>query len=40
INEIKDEIDAFRPCMLYVEKIAGGGHAVVLDGYRTKPKFF
>lgn len=39
IQEIKDEIDGFRPCMLYLERIAGGGHAVVLDGYRTRQKF-
>jgi len=34
ISEIIDEIDGYRPCMLYLEKTTGGGHAVVIDGYR------
>ena len=41
INDIIDEIDAYRPCMLYVENIAGTtGHAVALDGYEWKGNDF
>ncbi len=39
INEIIEEIDGYRPCMLYLEKLAGGGHAVVIDGYRFRRDF-
>ena len=34
IADIIDEINHYRPCMLYIEDIAGTtGHAVALDGY-------
>ena len=39
IEEIKDEIDGYRPCMLYLEKTTGGGHAVVIDGWRERRDF-
>jgi hypothetical protein len=39
IEKIKDEIDSYRPCMLYLEKTTGGGHAVVIDGWRVKRDF-
>ena len=39
IEKIKDEIDSYRPCMLYLEKTTGGGHAVVIDGWRMRREF-
>ena len=41
ISNITDEIDAYRPCMLYVENLAGTtGHAVAIDGYEWRNNDF
>ena len=40
IADIIDEIDNYRPCMLYLENINGTiGHAVVIDGYQWQQDF-
>lgn len=37
VIDIQNEIDSFRPCMLYMENKNGtSGHAVVIDGYKLE----
>jgi hypothetical protein len=37
ISKIKDEIEDYRPCLLYLENMDGTiPHAMVIDGYRYK----